>query len=532
MKKVSKLVALSILASVLMSSTTAWGASLSSDSVKGSNNQILTDVTTVAGIGDFSAENGAALSSTFRSPSGIAILPNDSLLVVDTRNHLLRLVKDNQVSTYAGLSLKKDSKGFPIGGRYDGIKEESFFQNPAGLTVDSQGNVFVADAGNNAIRKITPSGQVITLAGNGLIGMKDATGMEATFYNPSDVAVAADGTIYVADTLNHLIRSISPSGQVKTLNALSGRLIEVTPGQVIQSGDYADGILASAKFNEPKGLALDSKGNLYVSDTGNQRIRYIDLQKNTVSTVAGSSLNDTKTGLYGKSDLYAAGDFADGSADKALFNSPQGIAVTDEGGLLIADSNNHSIRYLLNGQVSTIAGAANLRGGEADGADRSAQLRNPSDVAVSKDGSIFVADASNNKLRKISLYRLPTNLPKNDEVKVVYGSQLIKFDVKPEIKEGRTMVPIRAITEALGYQVTFNDAERSVQLSKDGVAIELYIDETGIKRTVQGNDAVMKETDVAPYIKEDTTYVPVRFFAEQIGLNVQWSDAARTAILR
>ncbi|MCR8631123.1 stalk domain-containing protein [Paenibacillus radicis (ex Xue et al. 2023)] len=532
MKKVSKLVALSLIVSVLMSSTTAWGASLSSDSVKGSNDQILTDVKTVAGIGDFGAENGAALSSSFRSPSSIVVLPNGAQLVADTRNHLLRLVKDNQVTTYAGLSLKKDIKGFPEGGRYDGSTDASFFQNPAGLAIDSQGNIIVADAANHAIRKITPSGQVTTIAGNGLIGMKDAAGMEASFYNPSDVAVAANGTVYVADTLNHLIRSISPTGQVKTLNSLSGRLIEVTPGQVIQSGDFADGALASAKFNEPTGLALDSKGNLYVSDTGNQRIRYIDLQNNMVTTVAGSSLNDAKTGLYGKSDLYAAGDYADGPANKALFNSPQGIAVTDEGGLLIADSHNHSIRYLLNGQVSTIAGAANLRGGEADGGDRSAQLRNPSDVAVQQDGSILVADSGNNKIRKISLYKLPANLPKDNEVKVAYGSQLIEFNVKPEIKDGRTMVPVRAITETLGYKVTFNEAARSVQLSKDGVAIELYIDKTGIKKTVEGKDAVMKETDAAPYIKDDTTFVPVRFFAEQIGLNVQWYEAARTAILR
>lgn len=531
MKKISKLVAWSLIASVLMSSTTAWGAPLSSG-VKGSDDQLLTDVKTIAGIGDFGDNNGAALSASFRSPSSVTVLPNGSLLVSDTRNQVLRLVQDNQVTTYAGLSVKKDSKGFPVGGRYDGTKEASFFREPAGLAIDGQGNIIVADAGNHAIRKITPSGQVITVAGNGVVGMKDAAGMEASFNHPTDVAVAADGTIYVADTLNHLIRSITPSGQVQTLNSTSGRLIEATPGQVVQAGDYGDGSLAAAKFNEPTGLALDSKGNLYVSDTGNQRIRYIDLHNNTVSTVAGSSLNAAKNGLYEKSDLYAPGDFADGAADKALFHSPQGIAVTEEGGLLIADSLNHSIRYLLNGQVTTIAGAANLRGGEADGADRSAQLRKPTDVAVALDGSIVVADSTNNKLRTISLYQLPANLPQTDDVKVAYGSQLINFTVQPEIAEGRTMVPVRAITETLGYKVTFDEQARSVQLSKDGVTIELFIDKTGIKRTVQGQSPVTKETDVAPYIKKDTTYVPIRFFAEQIGLNVQWYDAAKTAILR
>ncbi|TDF95873.1 stalk domain-containing protein [Paenibacillus piri] len=532
MKKVSKLAALTLVASVWLSTSTVWGASLSADGVRGSDDQILTNVTTISGTGDFGGDNGAAAKASFRSPSGIAILADGSLLVADTRNHLLRQVKAGQVTTYAGLTLKKDDKGLPLGGRYDDAKEVSFFQNPAGLAVDGQGNIIVADAGNNAIRKITPSGQVTTIAGSGVIGMKDATGADAAFNHPSDAAVAADGTIYVADTLNHLIRSISPSGEVKTLNALSGRLIEVTPGQVAQAGDYADGPLANAKFNEPTGLAIDSKGNLYVSDTGNQRIRYIDLQQRTVTTAAGSSMNEAKTGLYGRNDLYAAGDFADGPADKALFYSPQGIAVTAEGGLLIADSLNHSIRYLLNGHVSTIAGNAGQRAGEADGADRSAALNNPTDVAVAQDGSIVVTDAYNNKLRQVSLYQLPAGLPNDTELKVAYGSQLIQFSVKPEFKDDRTMVPVRAISETLGYQVTFDDVSRSVQLSKDDMTIELYIGKTGIQRKVKGSDGVMKETDVAPYIKEDTTYVPIRFFAEEIGMNVQWYDAAKTAILR
>jgi sugar lactone lactonase YvrE len=533
MIKVSKIVASTLVLSVLMSTTTAWGASLSEDSLKGSNDQILTDVTTIAGIGDFGSVDGAAVSSaSFRNPSGIAIMADGSILISDTRNHVIRKLKDGQVTTFAGLNLKKDEKGFPIGGRYDGTADTSFFQEPMGIALDAKGNLFVADAGNNAIRKIDVSGKVSTIAGNGVIGLNDGIGSEATFNHPSDVVVAADGTLYVTDTLNHSIRSISSSGQVKTLNALSGRLVEVTPGQVVRAGDYQDGNLQSAEFNEPTGLALDSKGNLYVSDTGNQRIRYIDLQLNTVTTAAGSSKYDDKGALFSKTDLYAPGDYADGAADKALFNSPQGIAVTSEGGLLIADSLNQSIRYLNKGQVSTIAGAASLRGGESDGIERSAQLKNPSDVAVTADGSIIEADSYNNKVRKISLYQLPTDLPKDDSVKVVYGSKWIQFDAQPEIINDRTMVPVRAITEALGYTVTFNDANRSVQLTKDGVAIELYVDKTGVKRIVHGKDAPIKETDVSPYIKQDRTYVPVRFFAEEIGLDVQWNDATRTAILR
>jgi sugar lactone lactonase YvrE len=531
MKKASTIVAMAFISSLLISTTSVWGASLS-DSLKGSNDQILTDVTSLAGIGDFGLKDGEAARSTFRNPSGEVVLADGSILIADTRNHVIRKLKDGQVSTFAGLNVNKDEKGFPIGGRYDGTVEASFFQEPKGLALDSKGNLFVADAGNNAIRKIDSNGNVTTVAGNGEIGIKDAAGSAATFHRPSDVAVAADGTLYVADTLNHAIRSISTNGQVKTLNALSGRLIEATPGQVVQAGDYLDGPLQTAKFNEPTGLALDSKGNLFVSDTGNQRIRYIDFQQNTVSTVAGSSKSDVPGSIFAKKELYAPGDFADGPADKAFFNSPQGIAATNEGGLLIADSLNHSIRYLINGQVITLAGAANLRGGEADGVDRVASFKNPSDVTLAADGSIIVTDAYNNKVRKISAYQLPTDLPKDNNVKVAYASRWIQFDAQPEIVNDRTMVPVRAITEALGYTVTFNDADRSVQLTKGGVTIELYIDKTGLKRIVQGKDAAVKETDVSPYIKEDRTYVPVRFFAEEIGMDVQWDNATRTAILR
>ncbi|MEK3909707.1 stalk domain-containing protein [Paenibacillus sp. FSL H7-0331] len=532
MKKVSKIVATAFISSLLMGTSTVWGASFSVDSLKGSNDQILTDVTSLAGIGDFGNENGASASTSFRNPSGVITLSDGSILISDTRNHVIRKLKDGQVTTFAGLNLLKDAKGFPVGGRYDGKTDASFFQEPMGLSLDSKGNLLIADAGNHAIRKIDSEGNVTTIAGNGEVGMKDGTGSTATFNRPSDVVAAADGTLYVADTLNHLIRSISPSGEVKSLNALSGRLIEVTPGQVVQAGDYLDGSLQMAKFNEPTGLALDSKGNLYVSDTGNQRIRYIDLKQNTVTTVAGSSTIDDKGTVYSKTALYAPGDYADGPANKALFNSPRGLAVTADGGLVIADSLNHSIRYLDKGQVTTLAGAASLRGGETDGVERSAAFKNPVDVAITSDGNIIIADAYNNKIRKISAYQLPANLPKDANVKVVYGPQWIQFDVQPEIDNGRTMVPVRAITEALGYTVTFNDANRSVQLAKDGVTIELYIDKTGVKRIVQGKDSAVKETDVAPYIKEDHTYVPVRFFAEEIGLDVQWNDAARTAILR
>jgi sugar lactone lactonase YvrE len=534
MKLFRKVLVTSVIAAALMGSSTAWGASLSTDSLKTSEGHIMADVVTQAGIGDFEDKNGDALAAAFRSPSSVLALADGSLLVADSRNHQIRKISNGKVTTFAGpeLAITKNDQGFPTGSYLDGKASESFFNEPAGLAVDSKGNVYVADATNNSIRKIDASLQVTTLAGSGTLGSTDGKGSAAQFNHPNDVVAAADGSLYVADTLNHLIRKVSADGTVTTLNAASARTIQVRPGQASFAGEYKDGSLKDAKFNEPSGLALDAKGNLYVSDAGNQRIRYIDLTAGTVTTVAGANLASDGKSQYDKDALYTPGDFADGDALKALFDFPKGIAVTSEGGLLIADSLNHSIRYLLNGKVSTITGT--LKTGEADGVESAAEFYSPTDVTVLADGSIVVADAFNNKIRKVSPYQLPKELPTNEEVKVVIGNKVISFDAQPEIVNGRTMIPVRAITEALGYEVKYaeQNGTKTVQLIKGDVTIELYIDKTGIKKMQKDQQDIMKTTDVAPYINSDRTYVPVRFFAEEIGLDVQWDQTTRTAILR
>jgi glucose/arabinose dehydrogenase len=534
MKLIRKVLISSIMTAVLMGSSSAWAAGLSADALLTSNGQIMADVSTLAGIGDFKDNNGTALSAAFRSPSSVLTLTDGSVLVADSRDHLIRKISSSQVTTFAGpeVVITFDKQGFPTGGLLDGKSSESFFNEPMGLAADARGNVYVADAGNNSIRKISANGQVTTLAGNGVLGDTDGKGSDARFNHPSDIAVAADGTLYIADTLNHAIRKIAVDGTVTTLNAASERSIQVRPGEASFAGDYKDGRLKDAKFNEPSGLAIDEKGNLFVSDTGNQRIRYIDLGSGIVTTVAGSGLAADGKSLYEANALYAAGDYADGQAAKALFDFPKGIAVTSEGGLLIADSLNHSIRYLYGGKVSTISGTTLT--GEANGVESKATLYNPTDVAVATDGSIIVADAFNNKIRKITPYQLPNSLASDDSIKVVYGSKEIRFEAQPDIANGHTMVPVRAISEALGYEVKYSDLNgtKTVQLVKGNVTIELYIDKTGIKRMEKNKADIVQSTDAEPYMKQNLSYVPVRFFAEQIGLDVQWDQAHRTAIIR
>ncbi|WNR43173.1 NHL domain-containing protein [Paenibacillus roseipurpureus] len=528
MKPLKHIFVSSLLIATFLGGSSAFAAGLDADALKNSNGQILSDVSTLAGIGEFDDIDGGVLQAGFRAPGSVLQLADGSILVADSRNHVIRKIAAGQVTTFAGpaIAVLKNAQGFPTGGLVNGKASEAFFNEPTGLAVDRNGNVYVADAGNNAIRKIDGNGMVTTLAGNGVPGNKDGKGADASFNHPSDIAVANDGTLYVADSLNHTIRKIATDGTVTTLTAPVKRVIQIRPGEASFAGEFKDGRLAEALFNEPSGLAIDAKGNLYVSDTGNHVIRYIDLGTGLVSTVAGS------TPSYEKNDLYAAGDFADGDALKAKFDFPKGITVTSEGGLLVADSLNHSVRYLLNGQVSTLAGT--LQTGEADGVDQAAQFYNPTDVLITAQGNIVVADMSNNKVRKIAPYQLPSSIAADSQVKVVSGNKQIEFDAQPEIENGRTMVPVRAISETFGYKVSYaeRDGKKIVELSKGADSVELVIGETGIVRKQAGKPDVSVKTDVAPYVKQDRTYVPVRFFAEQIGLDVQWDAPHHTAILR
>lgn len=530
MRQVSKTI-LSLVLILALIGTSAVYASSPSKGMKGSNNEILSKVTTYAGTGEFSNENGEAAEASFRTPERLAVLADGSILVSDSRNHVIRRIASDQVTTHAGFTLDFNELGLPKGGWNDDRRSEALFNSPAGMTVDEEHNIYLADAENHMIRKLGTDGRVTTLAGNGTLGSEDGSGQEASFYHPQDVAVAKDGTVYVTDTLNHLIRKISPNGEVTTLNMLSDRVVEVVEGSAEASGDYQDGSIEEAKFNEPSGIAIDSKGNLFISDTGNQLIRYIDLSAGTVSTVAGliQSYGDS---IYAENEVYAQGGYVDGAASEAMFFFPKGITVTDEGGLIIADSLNHSIRYLINDQVITLAGHPSQSHGKEDGINGDHSLHNPTDVAVLPNGNIIIADSYNHLIRRFTLYRLPSHLPQNNAVKVVLNDEIITFDVQPKLVNGRTMIPVRALTEELRYQVEYDAAKKSVYLTRNDIRIELLIGQLTMTIEQDGSEKVEKSIDIAPYIQEGRTYVPIRFLSEEFGLDVQWNQNNKTVILR
>jgi sugar lactone lactonase YvrE len=255
------------------------------------------------------------------------------------------------------------------GGYADGTGTAAKFQNPEGVAVDSNGNVYVADYGNHRIRKISPAGVVTTLAG-GTNGYADGTGTAAQFSNPCDVAVDSAGYVYVGEMNSHRVRKISPAGVVTTLAG--------------GTNGYADGTGTAARFTIPYGVAVDGAGNVYVGDQNNNRIRKIS-PAGVVTTLAGSG---------------TAGS-ADGTGTAAQFRSPRGVAVDIAGCVYVADNENNRIRKISRaGVVTTLAGSGTA--GSADGTGTAAQFSGPFAVTVDKSGNVYVADTGNGKIRKIT----------------------------------------------------------------------------------------------------------------------------------
>jgi serine/threonine protein kinase/sugar lactone lactonase YvrE len=263
--------------------------------------------------------NGLGANASFVIPRGVALDKAGNLYVTDAYT-IRKVAPTGEVTTLAG------KHGYP--GTTDGLGAEARFSWPSALAADSAGNIWVAD--RYAIRKVTPAGQVTTLAGSpGHAGSIDGTGADARFSdNEKGIAVDGGGNIYVADTLNHMIRKITPTGAVTRVAGSNHQ-------------GSADGSGTNASFAGPCGLAMDAQRVLYVADAFNHTIRKIT-PAGVVSTLAGTA------GTAGSTD---------GPCSRALFNQPRGIAVDSAGNIIVADAGNRSIRKITPaGVVSTLAG--------------------------------------------------------------------------------------------------------------------------------------------------------------------------------
>jgi sugar lactone lactonase YvrE len=253
------------------------------------------------------------------------------------------------------------------------------FSGPIGVAVDAGGTVYVADWDNSRIRAISPAGIISTVAGTGTRGAGGDGGpaTSAQLYLPGGVAVAADGTLYVGDQQNHRVRAISPAGIMSTLAGTG------TPGF---SGD--GGPATAAQLNLPTGVAVDAGGTVYVADQSNHRVRAIS-PTGSIRTVAG-----TGTAGYG-------GD--GGPAASAQLSSPYGVAVDAGGTLYVADRGNYCIRAISPaGIISTVAGTGTPGFSGDGGPATSAQLNQPTGVAVDAGGTLYVGDRGNQRVRAIS----------------------------------------------------------------------------------------------------------------------------------
>jgi len=326
-------------------------------------------VTTIAGAAYAAGYvDGTGAAAQFNNPLGIVADGADNLYVADFGNDTIRKITTAAaVTTFAGTA--------PHPGAANGTQSAAQFSGPQAAATDSSGNMYIADTANNTIRKITPTGVVTTLAGTaGGTGSNDGTGGAAQFNSPQGLIADASANIYVADTGNNTIRKITPAGAVTTIAGTAG----VTGS--------ANGTGSAAQFNKPEGIVIDTSGNLYVADTGNDIIRMIT-PGGVVTTLAGSA------GVVGAVD-------ATGAA--AEFDAPQGLAMSSAGNIYVADTGNYTIRMLTTaGVVTTIAGGAGLAG-HADGTGTDARFNVPTGIAVDINDNLYVIDSFYRTLREIT----------------------------------------------------------------------------------------------------------------------------------
>jgi sugar lactone lactonase YvrE len=335
------------------SATTAYGGVVQFKTGSGTG-AVATVVSTLAGSTQGNA-NGNGTSALFNHPYGMATDATGNVYVSDSYNCTIRKITPaGDVTTIAGTGNL---------GNADGPGTTAQFYAPTGLAVDATGNIFVADMGNNLIRKIGPGGVVSTFAGNGSAGYTNGTGTAASFSQPTGIVIDAAGNLYVTDSGNNLVRKITQAGVVTTI--AGSRLAGFLSGQG-----------TAAAFNKPSGIALDAAGNMYVTEPLNKAIRKIT-KDYMVTTFTG--------GL-------ASVSFAIGQ--------PQAINIDANNNFFIADANGRILKIAADRNVTVLAGTSGTTG-SADGSGTAALFNEPKGLAIDNQGNIYVADYSNNRIRKI-----------------------------------------------------------------------------------------------------------------------------------
>jgi len=380
-------------------------------------------ITTVAGGGSiYLGDGGAATNASLANPQGVAVNASGILFVADTGNNRIRQLNTNGIITTAaggylgnGVAAANASLNNPQGVALDALGDLYFsdsnnqlvrkvnasgllttvagnaingyagdggpatkasLSNPAGVSADVAGNLFIADAGNGFIRKVDTNGFITTVAGGGPDYPGDGeVATNISLNNPQGVAVDVSGNLFLADTGDNLVRQVGLNGFITTVagNGTNG-----------YSGD--GGAATNACLNNPSGVAVDAAGNLFIADVGNGLIRKVGTQ-GIITTVAG-----------GGSDYPGNGE----AATNVSLNYPVGVAVDVNGNLLITDAGYIVIlRVDTNGIITTVAGNGNYGYSGDGGAATNASLANPQNVAADASGDWFIADSGNNRIREV-----------------------------------------------------------------------------------------------------------------------------------
>lgn len=396
----------------------------------------------------FSGDGGPAVAGQLNAPEGLAVDSVGNVYIADSLNNRVRIVSPNGIiNTFAG----NGQTGYINNTGDGGAATDAQLSLPSGVSVDSKGDVFIADTDHNQIREVTPDGTISTVAGDGYpsfygdpttttnpdgtVTTNPSPATSAELNHPEDVFVDTSGNLYVADTENGAIRKIGTDGNINTVvgspttvgvgysgdggaaasagliepfsvyidgtgqifiaERADGRIREVNNKGIINTivgtgtlGFSGDGgPAAKAQLNLPTGVALDSSGNVYIADDGNFRIRKD--AGGTLNTIAGN-------GVYSYS-----GD--GGKATAAQIYAPQGVAADAAGNFYIADTGNNVVRKVAaNGVISTIAGNGTAGSTGDGGSATAAELNAPQGVAVDSSGNLYIADTANSRVRKVT----------------------------------------------------------------------------------------------------------------------------------
>lgn len=340
-------------------------------------------LTVVAGIGTpgFSGDGGPATAARLYNPSGVAVDSAGNLFISDSWNNRIREVANGTITTVAGDGAVPPGTNPgppgpnlpPVGGFSGdgGLATSAELYDPIGISLDSAGNAYFADSYNGRIREVS-GGTISTVVGGGTNPGDTGVALGAQI-SPFGVVVDSAGNIYIGD-ISGRVRKVS-NGAISTVAGTGHAL-------VVFSGD--SGAATSAQLATPSGVTVDTSGNIYIADTGNQRIRKVS--HGVITTVAGGGT--------------AQGD--NGPATSALLASPVGVAVDLAGNIYIADSLANRVRKVSNGVITTVAGTGTAGFSGDGGSAVSAQLFNPAGVAVDGSGNLYIADAYNNRIRQVS----------------------------------------------------------------------------------------------------------------------------------